>query len=354
MRPASEASVTSAEDVPARNSSPRPRPAAVVALADVQAPIRERLEDVKAELRRIVDDDSPLIAGVSHHLLGMKGKLFRPTLVLLSSAATGDPQTTANTLAAVLELMHLATLVHDDAVDHSALRRGMPTLNALFSHQISVIAGDFLYLRALRELSRLGDLQALRVLTEASVEMTRGELRQLTYGDPLEFGERDYEALIGAKTAALFGAACEVGALCGAAEYRTELARYGERLGMAFQVIDDVLDYTSGQEVTGKPGGLDLRERKMTLPLIAAMRGDGSGWPKPGGGALCGGGTVRGGHSCRHCIGCRIRRNRLRVAPGCTLCPGSGAGDCRFARHAGGGRAPSGDRLCPRSPLVGS
>lgn len=170
MRPASEASVTSAEDVPARNSGPRPRAAAVVALADVQAPIRDRLEDVKAELRRIVDDDSPLIAGVSHHLLGMKGKLFRPTLVLLSSAATGDPQTTANTLAAVLELMHLATLVHDDAVDHSALRRGMPTLNALFSHQISVIAGDFLYLRALRELSRLGDLQALRVLTEASVE----------------------------------------------------------------------------------------------------------------------------------------------------------------------------------------
>jgi octaprenyl-diphosphate synthase len=272
MRPASGASVTPAEDVPARNGSTRSRPPAVVALADVQAPIRDRLEDVKAELRRIVDDESPLIAGVSHHLLGMKGKLFRPTLVLLSSAATGDPQTTANTLAAVLELMHLATLVHDDAVDHSALRRGMPTLNALFSHQISVIAGDFLYLRALRELSRLGDLQALRVLTEASVEMTRGELRQLTYGDPLEFGERDYEALIGAKTAALFGAACEVGALCGAAEYRTELARYGERLGMAFQVIDDVLDYTSGQEVTGKPGGLDLRERKMTLPLIAAMR----------------------------------------------------------------------------------
>jgi octaprenyl-diphosphate synthase len=271
MLPASGTSVTPAEGLP-RSSSVRSRPTPAVPLADVQAPIRERLEDVKSELRRIVDDDSPLIAGVSHHLLGMKGKLFRPTLVLLSSAATDDSQPTANTLAAVLELMHLATLVHDDAVDHSALRRGMPTLNAMFNHQISVIAGDFLYLRALRELSRLGDLQALRVLTEASVEMTRGELRQLTYGDPLAFGERDYEALIGAKTAALFGAACEVGALCGAAEFRAEFARYGERLGMAFQVIDDVLDYTSDHEVTGKPGGLDLRERKMTLPLIAAMR----------------------------------------------------------------------------------
>ena len=118
----------------------------------------------------------------------------------------------------------------------------------------------------------VGDLRALRVLTDASVEMTRGELRQLASADPLAFTERDYDALISAKTASLFGAACSVGALCGASEYQVPLARFGERLGMAFQVVDDLLDYTSGHEVTGKPGGLDLRERKMTLPLIAAMR----------------------------------------------------------------------------------
>lgn len=265
------ASVTTSE-TQARAPGGRPRPSTTIALSDVQAPVRDELDAVTLELRRIVDDDSPLIAGVSRHLLGTKGKLFRPTLVLLSSAAGGQPQPGATTLAAVLELMHLATLVHDDAVDHSALRRGMPTLNALFSHQISVIAGDFLYLRALRELARLGDLRALQVLTDASVEMTRGELRQLASGDPLAFSERDYDALITAKTASLFGAACAVGALCGASEHGAALSRYGERLGMAFQVVDDLLDYTSGQEVTGKPGGLDLRERKMTLPLIAAMR----------------------------------------------------------------------------------
>jgi octaprenyl-diphosphate synthase len=242
------------------------------ALADIQAPVRDGLEQVTHELWRIVDDDSPLIAGVSRHLMGMKGKLFRPTLVLLSNAVTGRPAPVATTFAAVLELMHLATLVHDDAVDHSALRRGMPTLNALFNNQLSVIAGDFLYLRALRELARLGDLQALRVLTDASVEMTRGELRQLASGDPLAFTERDYEALISAKTASLFGAACGLGALCGPSEHRGALTRYGERLGMAFQVVDDLLDYTSDAQVTGKPSGLDLRERKMTLPLIAAMR----------------------------------------------------------------------------------
>jgi len=241
-------------------------------LAQIQASVLEELELVRRELWRIADDDSPLIGGVNRHLMGMKGKLFRPTLVLLSNAVADRPLAVAQTLAAVLELMHVATLVHDDAVDHSVLRRGMPTLNALFSNQMSVIAGDFLYLRALRELARLGDLDALRVLTDASVRMTRGELLQIATLDPLQFTEHDYNALIEAKTGSLFGAACTLGALCGAPSHRTELARYGERLGMAFQVVDDVLDYTSDQEVTGKPGGLDLRERKMTLPLIAAMR----------------------------------------------------------------------------------
>jgi octaprenyl-diphosphate synthase len=192
--------------------------------------------------------------------------------VLLANSTADDPAPRARTLAAVLELMHLATLVHDDAVDHSGLRRGLPTINALFNHQVSVIAGDYLYLRALRELARLGDLDALRVLSDTSVEMTRGEMLQLAVTLPMEFSEVEYEALIAAKTASLFRAACTLGALCGAPRYRGALSRYGERLGMAFQIADDLLDYTEAQEVTGKPMGLDLRERKMTLPLIAALR----------------------------------------------------------------------------------
>lgn len=244
-----------------------------VALGEIQAPVREALDQVEAELWRIVDDGSTVVGDVSQHLVGMKGKLFRPTLVLLANAIDDRPGPGATTMGAILELVHLATLVHDDAVDHSALRRGMPTLNSLLGHQISVIAGDFLYLRALKELARLGDVEALRVLTNASDEMTRGELRQLIRDDPLSFSELDYEELIRAKTASLFRAACELGALCGAPEYRSALSRYGERLGMAFQVTDDLLDYTAAQEVTGKPSGLDLRERKMTLPLIAALAG---------------------------------------------------------------------------------
>jgi len=252
--------------------STRTPTALAAALRDIQSPILEPLGAVSDELWRIVSADVPLVQEVQEHLMGMKGKLLRPTLLLLASAVEERPQPRAITYAAVVELIHLATLVHDDAVDHSALRRGMPTVNSLFSHQVSVIMGDYLYLRALRELVHMGDLEAMGAITNASTEMTLGEIRQLAAFDALAFTERDYETLIRAKTASLFVAACDVGALCGAPRHREALVRYGERLGMAFQIADDLLDYTEGQEMTGKPSGLDLKEHKVTLPLIAALR----------------------------------------------------------------------------------
>jgi octaprenyl-diphosphate synthase len=224
----------------------------------------------------VVAAEFPLIDEVNGHLLLMKGKMFRPTLTLLASAVAGRPEPRAVTLAAVVELVHLATLVHDDSVDHSALRRGMPTINSLFSHQVSVIMGDFLYSRAVVELVRSGDLEVLRVLADATNAMTVGEMRQLTSLDALGFSEEDYEDLIRAKTASLLSAACAIGALAGANEHTAALARYGEQLGMAFQVADDLLDYTSDESVTGKPCGIDLREHKVTLPLIHALRGLGA------------------------------------------------------------------------------
>ncbi|MEJ7810848.1 MAG: polyprenyl synthetase family protein [Gemmatimonadaceae bacterium] len=242
------------------------------ALRDIQAPVRDRLEQVSGELKRIVVADFPLVEAVSGHLLLMRGKMFRPTLTLLASAVDERPDPSASTLAAVVELVHLATLVHDDSVDHSALRRGMPTVNSLFSHQISVIMGDFLYSRAVVELATLGDLRVLRILADATNAMTVGEMRQLAAVEVLQFSEDDYDALIRAKTASLLAAACEIGALAGAERHQREMARYGASLGMAFQVADDLLDYTADEVVTGKPSGSDLREHKVTLPLIAAMR----------------------------------------------------------------------------------
>jgi octaprenyl-diphosphate synthase len=131
--------------------------------------------------------------------------------------------------------------------------------------------GDYLYARALAELVRVGDLEALGIISRASTAMTIGEMHQLAALDALSFSEADYEQLIRSKTATLLSAACEVGALCGARAHRAALATYGERLGMAFQIADDLLDYTEASAVTGKPSGLDLREHKVTLPLIAAL-----------------------------------------------------------------------------------
>ena len=241
------------------------------ALRDIQAPVRDRLEEVVLEMRRIVTADLPMIEQVSAHLLQMRGKMFRPTLALLASATDGTPEPRVVTLASVVELMHLASLVHDDSVDHSAMRRGLPTVNSLFSHQVSVIMGDFLYSRALEALVALADLDLLKVLTGVSTQLTVGEMRQLAAVERLAFTDVEYESLIEAKTASLLSAACETGAMCGAARHRAALKRFGARLGMAFQVADDILDYTETASVTGKPAGLDLREHKVTLPLIAAL-----------------------------------------------------------------------------------
>jgi octaprenyl-diphosphate synthase len=244
-----------------------------VSLADVQRPVAEELEHVVAELRRVIAADFPIVSEVNEHLLHMKGKLFRPTLLLLSNKASGGGANDARaiTLGAVVELIHLATLVHDDSVDHSVLRRGLPTINALFSHQIAVIMGDYLYSRAIIELVRLDAHEALRVLARVTNEMTVGEMRQLEAHDKLAYGEGAYDALIRAKTASLLSGACEVGALTAPPAYRQALARFGMLLGMAFQITDDLLDYTQTEVVTGKPSGLALREHKVTLPLIAAL-----------------------------------------------------------------------------------
>jgi octaprenyl-diphosphate synthase len=249
----------------------RVRTPATSALRDIQAPVRERLEEVVVEMRRIVTADLPMIEQVSGHLLQMRGKMFRPTLALLASETEGASEPRVVTLASVVELMHLASLVHDDSVDHSAMRRGLPTVNSLFSHQVSVIMGDFLYSRALEALVALADLDLLRVLTAVSSQLTIGEMRQLAAVERLAFTEVEYESLIEAKTASLLSAACETGAMCGASRHRAALKRFGARLGMAFQVADDILDYTETASVTGKPTGLDLREHKVTLPLIAAL-----------------------------------------------------------------------------------
>ena len=240
-------------------------------LSAVQSLVGDRLEAVQEELKRIIISDFDMIEEVNEYLLLMRGKLFRPTLLLLANQVGRKPSDHAVTLGAVVELVHLATLVHDDAVDHSVLRRGLPTVNALWTHQIAIIMGDYLYSRSISELTKLGKLDSLAVLADAANEMSVGEMRQLTSYDTLEFTEEDYYRLIAAKTASLMSAACEMGALDGVREYRRTLGLFGHNLGMAFQIADDLLDYTGSEAATGKPSGHDLRERKVTLPLVGAL-----------------------------------------------------------------------------------
>lgn len=245
--------------------------AGTITLAQLQAGREDRLAEVRQEIGRMIAAEFPLIAEVNAHLLRMQGKLFRPTLVLLAGEAVGGDDPRAVRLAAIVELIHLATLVHDDSVDHSVLRRGMPTINALFSHQISVIMGDYLYSRAVIELVRLDDLEPLRVLSRVTNDMTVGEMRQLLAVDRLRYTEEEYDLLIRSKTASLLSGAAEVGALRSAPPIRRAVARFGAALGMAFQIVDDLLDFTEQEDTTGKPSGLDLREHKVTLPLIHAL-----------------------------------------------------------------------------------
>jgi octaprenyl-diphosphate synthase len=242
-----------------------------VSLEGIVAPVRAKLARVMPAMQEMVAHELPMIGAVSNHALSRTGKLFRPTLALLASEVDGKGHDDVVYLAAGIELMHLATLVHDDSVDHSALRRGMPTVNAMFSHQVAVIMGDFLYSRALHALTQLDNLDVLKVMTYVSSELAVGEMRQIDATDALNFSEENYVRLVSSKTGSLLSAACETGSLMGAERYRKQLARYGELLGVSFQIADDILDYTEDQSITGKPSGNDLKEHKVTLPLIGAL-----------------------------------------------------------------------------------
>jgi len=251
--------------------------AAIPTLAVLQAPVRDRLAVMDAELHGMITADFGAINQISEYLFARRGKYLRPTLLLLCNEVGGQPAPEAARLAAIVELMHVATLVHDDAVDHSPKRRGMPTVNSRWSHQVAVIMGDYLYSRALVEVTKMGDVEAIALLANASNRMSIGEMRQLAAHNALGATVEDYFSLCDCKTASLMSAACELGALVGRSEYRGALGGYGHDLGMAFQIVDDLLDYTVSSEVTGKPHGLDLKEHKVTLPLIAALPRLGAG-----------------------------------------------------------------------------
>jgi octaprenyl-diphosphate synthase len=239
----------------------------------VAALVGDALAEVEAEIRRELSSPVPLIQEMGGYIAGAGGKRLRPILLLLAAGLARYQGPRAIRLACVVELLHTATLIHDDVVDQAPLRRGHPSANAQWGDDASVLVGDHLYSKSFAMLVRDNDRGVMETLARATVSMTEAEVFQLQLKRSGLTSEADYVRIITQKTASFISACCRIGALLGAAPpAQTEaLTRYGLDIGIAFQISDDALDFTADQARLGKAIGADLREGKRTLPLIAML-----------------------------------------------------------------------------------
>jgi len=246
---------------------------AVSSLEAVRAAVADDMRAVDESIRHHLSSDVVLIRQVAEYIVQSGGKRLRPALLCLSARAHGYQGLHHHALAAVVECIHTATLLHDDVVDASEMRRGRATANSLFGNEASVLVGDFLYSRAFQMMVAVGNARVLEVLADATNVIAEGEVLQLLNCHNAEIKEEGYLRVIRYKTAKLFEAASRIGAILGGAggEQEEAATRYGMHLGTAFQLIDDVLDYSGDLDTTGKNLGDDLAEGKPTLPLIRAI-----------------------------------------------------------------------------------
>jgi len=236
--------------------------------------IEADMQAVDAVIRLRLHSEVALVRQVAEYIIQSGGKRLRPALVLLAARAVRYGGSQHHELAAVVEFIHTATLLHDDVVDESDLRRGRQTANALFGNAASVLVGDFLYSRAFQMMVEVGDMHVMEVLSQATNVIAEGEVLQLMNCHDADIDEARYLKVIRYKTAKLFEAAAQIGAIVGggSAPIERHMADYGTHLGTAFQLIDDVLDYSGAESETGKRLGDDLAEGKPTLPLIYVMQ----------------------------------------------------------------------------------
>ncbi len=242
-------------------------------LAAIQALAAADMAAVDALIRRRLASDVVLVNQIGEHIVAAGGKRLRPMLLLLAARALGHGGPDAHQLAAVIEFIHTATLLHDDVVDESDLRRGRKTANALWGNAPSVLVGDFLYSRSFQLMVELDRIEVMRILADTTNSIAEGEVLQLLHVRNPDTDETAYLRVIERKTAVLFAAATRLGALLAGADAATQqrLHDYGMNLGYAFQIADDVLDYSADESALGKHLGDDLAEGKATLPLIHAM-----------------------------------------------------------------------------------
>ena len=242
-------------------------------LPELLAPIADEMKAVDAVIRSRLDSDVVLIRTIGDYIVGAGGKRMRPAMLLMMAEALGYKGTKHHLLAAVVEFIHTATLLHDDVVDESDLRRGRDTANAVFGNAASVLVGDYLYSRSFEMMVESSSMPAMAVLSAATTVIAEGEVLQLLNIHDPDVSQDRYLQVVRYKTAKLFEAATQVGAIIGGGTEQQQLAAaaYGRHIGTAFQLIDDVLDYSGDAEALGKNVGDDLREGKPTLPLIRVM-----------------------------------------------------------------------------------
>jgi len=252
--------------------APSPLPSESSRLTSLSSLLAPQLSAVNTCILEKMESSVELIPQVAGYLVSLGGKRLRPLLTLASAELCGYGGDRHIRLAACVEFIHTATLLHDDVVDESHLRRGMLSANAKWNNKASVLVGDFLFSRAFELMVADGSLDVLKVLSEASSTIAEGEVMQLASSHDLELTQETYLTIVGAKTARLFSAAAEVGAVVAEVPQtkRESLAWFGHTLGIAFQLIDDVLDYAANQEKLGKTIGDDFRGGKVTLPVILA------------------------------------------------------------------------------------
>ncbi|MAT38400.1 MAG: polyprenyl synthetase [Ectothiorhodospiraceae bacterium] len=249
---------------------------------DVIAPVQGELKEFDRYFKDAIKSDIGLVDTVVRYIVKRKGKRIRPALVLLSAGACGGIVDASYRGAALVELLHTATLVHDDVVDEAPTRRGMASINAVWKNKVAVLMGDFILARGLLLSLDNGDVDMLNITSRAVQRMSEGEILQIQRARRLKNDEETYFRIIRDKTASLLSACCEIGAVSATEdpEVRANLRDYGEHLGIAFQIQDDVLDYAGIESNTGKPIGGDAKEKKMTLPLIYAFGAAPSGESK--------------------------------------------------------------------------
>lgn len=240
----------------------------------ILAPVESQMRTVDALIRARLDSDVVLIKTLGEYIINAGGKRLRPALVLMVARACGNPSTPHHLLATLIEFIHTATLLHDDVVDASELRRGQETANNVWGNGASVLTGDFLYTRAFQMMVELKNPAVMDVLAGATNRIAEGEVMQLMYSHNPDLTEADYFDVVDRKTASLFAAGCRLAAVLSGCSRRIvdAMENYGRNLGVAFQIIDDSLDYGRGSGQYGKNAGDDLAEGKCTLPLIRAMQ----------------------------------------------------------------------------------